>query len=71
MPKTNPKRQPAKAAKMDSSFRRDDPEQSEAFIQKAKEIEADEKRSVADSILGRLAEMSPKPHVDKKTKPTD
>jgi len=56
---------------MDSSFRRDDPEQSEAFIQKAKEIEADEKRSAADSILGRLAEMSPKPHVDKKTKPTD
>ena len=41
--------------------RRDDPEQSKAFIEKAREIGADEKRSAADKLMGRLAKMKPEP----------
>lgn len=40
---------------------RDDPEQSKAFIEKAKEIGADEKRSAADKLMGKLAKMKPEP----------
>jgi hypothetical protein len=39
---------------------RDDPEQSKAFIEKAKEIGADEK-SRADDLMARLAKMKPEP----------
>jgi hypothetical protein len=39
----------------------DDPEQSKAFIEKAREIEADEKRSAADKLMERLAKMKPEP----------
>jgi len=39
----------------------DDKEQSRAFIEKAREIEADETRSNADSLLGELAKMKPNP----------
>jgi hypothetical protein len=41
--------------------KQDNPEQSRAFIEKAREIGADDKRSRADELLGRLAKMSPKP----------
>jgi hypothetical protein len=41
---------------------RDDPEQSRAFIKKAREIDADEDRSDADELLGRLAKKKPTPH---------
>lgn len=41
---------------------RDDPAQSRAFIEKAREIEADEERSRADDVMGRLAAEKPKPH---------
>jgi hypothetical protein len=44
-----------------SSQTRDDPEQSKAFIEKAREIEADEKRSAADKLMERLAKMKPQP----------
>ena len=40
---------------------RDDPTQSKAFIEKAKEIEADEKESAADEVIGRLTKMPPEP----------
>ena len=50
MPKTKPNR-PAK----------DDREQSRLFIDKAREIGADEKESAADQLLGRLAKMKPAP----------
>ena len=40
--------------------KRDDPEQSKAFIEKAKEIGADEK-SKADDLMARLAKMKPEP----------
>jgi hypothetical protein len=41
--------------------RRDDPEQSKAFIEKAREIEADEKHSAADKLMERLAKTKPEP----------
>jgi hypothetical protein len=43
----------------------DDKEQSRAFIEKAREIEADEKHSVADDLLGQLAKMPPQPKTKK------
>jgi hypothetical protein len=43
--------------------RRDDNEQSKLFISKAREIEADEKSSASDHLLGRLAKMKPEPRV--------
>jgi hypothetical protein len=45
--------------------RPDNPEQSKAFIEKAREIEADEKRSAADKLMGRLAKMKPQPKSSK------
>ena len=44
--------------------RADDPEQSKAFIEKAREIGA-EKRSAADKLMERLAKTKPEP----RTKP--
>jgi hypothetical protein len=38
----------------------DDPEQSKAFIEKAREIGADEKHSAADDLMKRMAK-TPKP----------
>jgi hypothetical protein len=40
---------------------KDDPEQSKAFIEKAREIEADEKRSSADKLMEQLAKTKPEP----------
>jgi hypothetical protein len=40
-------------------------EQSKMFIEKAREIEADEKRSAADKLMGRLAKMKPQPKSEK------
>jgi hypothetical protein len=37
--------------------KRDDPKQSREFINKAREIGADEEKSAADELLGRLAKM--------------
>jgi hypothetical protein len=45
--------------------RADDSEQSKAFIEKAREIGADEKRSAADKLIGRLAKMKPEPRKGK------
>ena len=39
----------------------DDKEQSRLFIKKAREIEADEGKSISDQLLGRLAKMPPEP----------
>jgi hypothetical protein len=46
--------------------RRDDEEQSRLFIKKAREIEADEKKSAADNLMKRLAEKRPEPRPQKK-----
>jgi hypothetical protein len=43
----------------------DDPEQSKAFIEKAREIGADEKRSAADKLMERLAKTPPEPRKPK------
>ncbi|MVT65749.1 hypothetical protein GPL21_11585 [Bradyrhizobium pachyrhizi] len=40
----------------------DDPEQSKAFIEKAREIDADEEHSPADELMKRLASKKPQPH---------
>jgi hypothetical protein len=47
---------------------RTDKEQSKLFIEKAREIGADEKTSAADELLGWLAKMKPEPRT-KKEKP--
>jgi len=38
-----------------------DDEQSKLFIEKAREIEADEDQSIADELMKRLAKMPPAP----------
>jgi hypothetical protein len=43
----------------------DDKAQSRAFIEKAREIEADEKHSAADKLMGRLAKNPPEPRTKK------
>jgi hypothetical protein len=44
----------------------DDLEQSKAFIEKAREIGADEKHSAADKLMERLAKTKPVPRPSKK-----
>jgi hypothetical protein len=51
-----------------SKSRRDDPAQSRAFIEKAREIETTEDRSAADELLGRLAKMPPEPRTKPKSR---
>lgn len=46
--------------------RRDDPKQSRDFIKKARELEADEKASAADTIIGRLEKQ---PYEAREAKP--
>jgi hypothetical protein len=43
----------------------DDAEQSKAFIEKAREIGADEKHSAADRLMERLAKTPPEPRKSK------
>jgi hypothetical protein len=54
---TNPRKQTKAKAKPP----RDDPEQSAAFIDKAREIGADKEHSRADELIGRLAKKRPEP----------
>ena len=46
----------------------DDPEQSKAFIEKAREIEADEEHSAADELMKRMAKTKPQPKTSKPSK---
>jgi hypothetical protein len=43
----------------------DDRKQSKLFMQKAREIEADEEQSAADELLGQLAKKPPEPRKPK------
>lgn len=52
----------AKSQKRRPPQKRDDPEQSRAFIQKAREIAADGNESRADELMGHLARMPHKAH---------
>jgi hypothetical protein len=45
----------------------DNTEQSKAFIEKAREIEADEKHSAADKLMERLAKTKPEPRKGSKS----
>jgi hypothetical protein len=54
---------PPKSGK--ATMKPDDEEQSRAFIEKAREIEADEKHSAADKLMERLAKTKPEPHTKK------
>ena len=47
------------------STRQDNPAQSSAFIEKAREIEADGDASKADLLMNRLAKMKPEPRKKK------
>ena len=38
------------------------------FLEKAREIGADEKRSRADELIGQLAKKPPEPRIDRKDK---
>lgn len=53
----------------------DNPSQSEAFLKKARELEADHDASKADDLMGRMAKMKPeprkKPPPRKRDKPED
>jgi hypothetical protein len=44
-----------------STLKQDDPEQSRLFIEKAREIGADEEHSAADELLGHLHKKPPEP----------
>jgi hypothetical protein len=59
---------PKQKKKTPSGIRPDDEEQSKLFIEKAREIEADDDRSAADELLGRLAKMPPEPRNKPKLK---
>jgi hypothetical protein len=46
--------------------KQDNKEQSKQFIEKAREVEADEKRSAADKLMERLARTRPEPRTKSK-----
>jgi hypothetical protein len=53
---------PAQESKLaKQKLKPDDRTQSRAFIEKAREIGADEKHSAADKLMERLAKTPPKP----------
>ena len=50
-----------KVPKSSRKPKRDDAEQSRAFIEKAREIEADEEKSAADDLMKQLVSQPPEP----------
>jgi hypothetical protein len=46
----------------------DNKEQSKLFIEKAREIGADEEKSAADAVMRQLAKSPPKPRIMSKPK---
>jgi hypothetical protein len=44
-----------------STSKRDDPAQSKQFIEKAREIGADDEKSGSDALIGQLAKKPPEP----------
>lgn len=49
----------------------DDAKQSAAFIEKAKELEADGDDSATDKLIGRMAKMKPEPRKATEKKPKE
>jgi hypothetical protein len=68
-PQNNPMLNPHKIASRSIKNPPDDREQSKAFIEKAREIGADEDRSMADELLGGLAKMKPEPRAKGRGRP--
>ena len=56
-----PRKRPPRVAPRASKSSRDDPDQSKLFIEKAREIGADEEKSTADQLLGHMAKKKPEP----------
>jgi hypothetical protein len=54
--------------KKSSHLHHDDEEQSKLFIEKAREIGADEEKSAADALIGKLAKLPPEPRIKLKPK---
>jgi hypothetical protein len=50
------------------SPKKDDPDQSRLFIEKARELGADEEKSRADDLIGRLAKKPPEPRSKKSSR---
>jgi hypothetical protein len=50
-----------KAKKSTARPKRDNPEQSKLFIERAREVGADDDESAADMVMGELAKMPPQP----------
>jgi hypothetical protein len=48
------------------SHKQDDPKQSRLFIEKAREIGADDDKSKADELIGQLAKKPPEPRKNRK-----
>jgi hypothetical protein len=51
----------AKPTQKKLSRHRDDPKQSRLFIEKARELGADEDKSASDTLIGQLAKKPPEP----------
>jgi hypothetical protein len=56
--------------KRETRIKPDDKELSKLFIEKAREIGADEENSFADELIGRLAKKAPEPHIKGKERKT-
>jgi hypothetical protein len=56
------------ARRKNHEYKANDKEQSKRFLANAREIGADEEKSAADELLGRLAKSPPQPHNASKTK---
>lgn len=52
--------------KRETRFKPDDKEQSKLFIQKAREVGADEEKSNSDELIGQLAKKPPEPRKQSK-----
>jgi len=50
-----------KNQKVPKAVQRDDPEQSQLFLKKAREVQADRKQSRANELIGHLAKKPPEP----------
>lgn len=56
------------ATRSEKAVNPDNPKQSDAFIEKARELDAGEENSAADVLMGRLARTPPDPKPAKRPK---
>jgi hypothetical protein len=65
---TSSKKSATRSPKARQAVKTDDANQSAAFIEKARELEAAGESSHADTLMGRLAKMKPERHPKKAAK---